>query len=167
MDIRDVEQHDIEGFDAVIHLAALSNDPLGELDPSCTRDINHRASFRLAGLAKQVGVSRFLFSSSCSLYGAAGDALLDKSAAFDPMSDYARSKILAERDIANLADDSFSPVFLRNATAYGASPRFRSDLVVNDLAARAYTSGEIRLSSDGTPWRPLVHVEDISRAFLE
>jgi nucleoside-diphosphate-sugar epimerase len=150
----------------VIHLAAVSNDPLGDLNPACTYEINHRASVRLAALAKRAGVPRFLFSSSCSLYGAAGDELLDEAAAFRPVTSYGHSKVLAERDIAHLADDAFSPTFLRNATAYGSSSRFRSDLVVNDLAGSAYTTGEIRMLSDGSPWRPLVHVDDIACAFL-
>jgi len=165
-DVRDVVAADLEGFDAVIHLAAVSNDPVGNLDPACTHEINHRASVRLAQVAKQVGVPRFLFSSSCSLYGAAGDRFLDETAPFNPVTAYGHSKVLAERDIEALADDSFSPTFLRNATVYGASPRFRSDLVVNNLAALAYTTGEIKLMSDGTPWRPLIHVEDVARAFL-
>jgi nucleoside-diphosphate-sugar epimerase len=165
-DVRDVHMSELEGVDAVIHLAAISNDPLGNLNPECTYEINHRASVRLAELAKRAGVSRFLFSSSCSLYGAAGDQLLDETASFNPVTAYGRSKMLAEREIAMLADDSFSPTFLRNATAHGASRSFRSDLVVNNLVAFAFTTGEVRLTSDGTPWRPLVHVEDISRAFL-
>lgn len=166
MDVRDVRREDLEGFDAVIHLAALCNDPLGNLDPRLTYDINHRASVRLAELAKAAGVSRFLFASSCSLYGVAGDDLLQEDASFHPITPYGESKVRVEQDLAPLADDDFSPTFLRNATAYGVSPRLRTDVVINNLVAAAYTTGEIRIQSDGTPWRPLVHVEDFSRAFL-
>jgi nucleoside-diphosphate-sugar epimerase len=165
-DIRDVTDADLRGFDAVVHLAALSNDPLGFLDESCTYDINHLGSVILAQAAKAAGVSRFLFASSCSLYGAAGDSILDESAAFNPITAYGRSKVLVEADVAKLADDSFSPTFLRNATAYGVSPRLRADIVVNNLVGVACTTGEVLIQSDGTPWRPLVHIEDISRAFL-
>ena len=165
-DVRDVEADDLRGFDAVIHLAAVCNDPVGDLNPQATYDINHRASVALAANAKAAGVPRFLFSSSCSLYGRAGDGMLDEGAAFAPVSPYGRSKALAEQDIAKLADDSFSPTYLRNATAYGASPRLRLDVVVNNLVGWAHTTGRIVIHSDGTPWRPLVHVEDISAAFL-
>ena len=167
LDVRDVETEDLRGFDAVIHLAAVCNDPVGDLNPQATYDINHLASVRVAEKAKEAGVPRFLFASSCSLYGkAAGDAMLDESAEFAPVSPYGRSKVLAERDIAPLADDSFSPTFLRNATAFGVSPRLRVDVVVNNLVGYAHSTGEIVIQSDGTPWRPLVHVEDISGAIL-
>jgi nucleoside-diphosphate-sugar epimerase len=166
LDLRDVTVEDLEGFDAVIHLAALSNDPLGNVNPQCTYDINHLASVRLARLAKQAGVERFLFASSCSLYGVAGDTLLTEEAAFNPITAYGESKVRVERDVAPLADDRFSPTFLRNATAYGVSPRLRADVVVNNLVGYAFTTGDVLIQSDGTPWRPLVHVEDIGRAFL-
>jgi nucleoside-diphosphate-sugar epimerase len=165
-DVRDVSAAELEGFDAVLHLAALSNDPVGDLNPECTYAINHRASVALAQAAKRAGVERFLFASSCSLYGAADREWIDETAAFNPVSAYGESKVLAERDIGALADDSFSPTFLRNATAHGLSPRHRGDLVVNNLTAFAFATGEVLMQSDGTPWRPLVHIEDISRAFL-
>lgn len=165
-DLRDVQLSDIKGFDAVIHLAGLSNDPLGNLNPNLTYDINHHASVRLARLSKEVGVKRFLFSSSCSTYGAAGDKILDETAEFNPVTPYGRSKVLVEQEVALLAAPEFSPVFLRNATAYGVSPRLRFDLVLNNLTAWALTTGRVFIKSDGTPWRPIVHIEDISRAFL-
>ena len=166
-DVREVEVRDLAGFQAIIHLAGISNDPLGDLNPECTYEINHRASLRLAQLAKQAGVERFLFSSSCSNYGAAGaEAILTEEAAFNPVTPYGESKVLVERDVALLADQNFTPVFLRNATAYGFSARLRGDLVLNNLVGWAYTTGMVRLKSDGTPWRPIVHIEDISEAFL-
>ncbi|MFC6022332.1 NAD-dependent epimerase/dehydratase family protein [Plantactinospora solaniradicis] len=167
LDLRDVEPEHLAGFDAVCHLAALCNDPIGNLNPELTYEINHRATLRLARAARAAGVSRFLFSSSCSLYGAGtDDRPLDENAGFAPVTPYGESKIRAEQDLAGLADDDFSPVFLRNATAYGFSPRLRGDLVVNDLTAHALLTGEVRLLSDGSAWRPLVHAEDICAAFL-
>ena len=165
-DLRDVEVADCQGFDAVLHLAGLSNDPLGDLDPQLTIAINTAASVRLARLAKQAGVPRFVFSSSCSTYGAAGDAPIDEAAALHPVTPYGQSKVLVEQEVTLLADERFSPTFLRNATAYGVSPRLRFDLVLNNLVAWAFTTGRVYLKSDGTPWRPIVHIEDISRAFL-
>jgi nucleoside-diphosphate-sugar epimerase len=166
-DIRDVTRQDLEGVDAVIHLAGISDDPVGDLNPAWTYGINHEASVRLARLAREAGVARFLFSSSCSLYGAAGsDAFLAEDAALNPVTAYGRSKMMVEQDVSRLANDSFSPTFLRNATVYGVSPQLRTDLVVNNLAGIAYLTGEILIKSDGTPWRPLVHVEDVVRVFL-
>jgi nucleoside-diphosphate-sugar epimerase len=165
-DLRDIELRDVQGFDAVIHLAGLSNDPLGNVDPNLTYDINHHSSVHLAELARKAGVKRFLFSSSCSTYGAAGDKILNEEAQFNPVTPYARSKVLVEQEVSKLATDRFSPVFLRNATAYGVSPRLRFDLVLNNLVAWAFTTGRVYIKSDGTPWRPIVHIEDISRAFV-
>lgn len=164
-DIRDVTEDDLRGYDAVIHLAALCNDPLGNMDPELTFEINHRASLRLARLAKTAGVSRFVFASSCSLYGVAGDSTLQEDAPFNPITPYGESKVLLERDLGRLADDEFSPTYMRNATAYGFSPRLRADVVLNNLVAAAVTSGKVLIKSDGTPWRPIVHLEDFSRAF--
>jgi nucleoside-diphosphate-sugar epimerase len=166
-DLRDVEVADLEGVDAVCHLAALSNDPLGNLDPQLTYDINWRASVRLADCARQARVERWIFSSSCSNYGAAGgQALLDEDAELHPVTAYGESKVFTERDVSALATDDFSPTYLRNATAYGVSPRLRFDVVLNNLTAWAYTTGRVLLKSDGSPWRPLVHLQDIARAFL-
>src|SRR5215213_10785260 len=165
-DIRDVSPGDLEGFDAVIHLAAISNDPIGHLNPDATYGVNARGAVHMAEVAKAAGVSRFLFSSSCSLYGAAGDKPVDETGQFNPITPYGESKAMAEEGLSELADDDFSPTYLRNATAYGSSPRLRADIVVNNLTGTAYTQGSVRLQSDGSPWRPLVHVEDISRAFL-
>ena len=165
-DIRDLDVNDLKGVEAVIHLAALSNDPLSDLDPALTYEINQHASVRLAELAKEAGVPRFLYSSSCSTYGAGGDALLDENAEFHPVTPYGQTKVESEREIAALSDSSFAPTFLRNATAYGFSPRLRMDLAVNEFVARALVDRKIVLKSDGTAWRPLVHVEDICRAFI-
>jgi nucleoside-diphosphate-sugar epimerase len=165
-DVRDVQAGQLAGFDAVLCLAALSNDPLGDLNPAATYSVNLDGTLHLAQAAKQAGVERFLFASSCSLYGAAGSQAVAEDADLFPVSPYGESKVKAESALSQLADDSFSPTYLRNATAYGASGRLRLDIVVNNLTAVAMTTGEVRLESDGTPWRPLVHIEDISRAFL-
>ncbi len=165
-DIRDVAPGDLEGFDAICHLAGISNDPVGDLTPGVTYDINHHASVRLARLAEMAGVSRFIFSSSCSIYGASPGGWVDEESEVNPVTPYGWSKILVEREVAPLATDEFSPVFLRNATAYGLSPRLRADLVVNNMVGYAVTQGRVLMKSDGSPWRPLIHIEDISRAFL-
>ncbi|KWX56517.1 NAD(P)-dependent oxidoreductase [Mycobacterium sp. NAZ190054] len=165
VDLRDVGPEHLRGFDAVIHLAALSNDPLGALVPEVTHDINHHASVRLARMAKAAGVRRFLYASTCSVYGAAGDGLVDEDAPLRPLTPYAVSKVRVEDDLAALADADFSPVFLRNATAFGFSPRLRADIVLNNLVGSAVLTGVVRVLSDGTPWRPLVHARDIAAAF--
>ncbi|MFE3056240.1 NAD-dependent epimerase/dehydratase family protein [Nocardia sp. NPDC059239] len=165
VDLRDVTADQLAGFDAVVHLAALSNDPLGALAPRITYDINHHASVRLARLAKDAGVRRFLYASTCSVYGAAGDGLVTEDAPLRPLTPYAESKVRVEDDVAAIADSGFSPVFLRNATAFGFSPRLRADIVLNNLVGYAVLTGEVKVLSDGTPWRPLVHAQDIARAF--
>lgn len=165
-DVRDAKLEDLKGFDAVLHLAGLSNDPLGDIDAQLTYDINHKATVRLAELAKKAGVKRFVFSSSCSTYGAGGDGLLTEESEFNPVTPYGKSKVYSERDIMPLADENFCPTFLRNATAFGTSPKLRFDLVVNNLTAWAYTTGKVHLKSDGSAWRPLVHIADISLAFI-
>lgn len=165
-DLRDLTKADVAGFDAVVHLAALSNDPVSNLDPSLTFAINHKASVHLAELAKSAGVQRFVFSSSCSTYGAAGDEFLDETAALNPVTAYGESKVLVERDVMPLADKNFTPTFMRNATAYGVSPLLRLDIVLNDFVAAAYATGRIYIKSDGSPWRPIVHIRDIIGAML-
>lgn len=167
LDVRDMAETHVEGMDAVLHLAGISNDPLGDLNPESTYAINHRASVRLAEITKSAGVKRFLFASSCSLYGAGGQhEILDEQATFRPVTPYGRSKIMVEHDISRLASDDFSPTYLRCATAYGVSARLRADLVINNLTGFALLDGEVLMKSDGTPWRPLVHIRDISAAYL-
>ena len=165
-DIRDVDIADIEGVDAVLHFAGLCNDPLGNVAPELTLDINHKASVEIARLSKQAGAKVFIFASSCSMYGASGDQMIDETGTLQPLTPYARSKAMVEEAVSAMATRNFSPVFLRNATAYGLSPRLRLDLVLNEFVAGAWTNGVIPIKSDGTPWRPIVHIEDISRACL-
>jgi nucleoside-diphosphate-sugar epimerase len=164
-DVRDIELSDLEGIDAICHLAGISNDPVGDLIEDVTYEINHLASTRLARLARRAGVKRFVFSSSCSIYGASPGGVVDEESPINPVTAYGWSKIRVEEDLRSLADDDFSPVFLRNATAYGASPRLRADLVINNLVGYAVLQGTVLMKSDGSPWRPLIHIEDISRAF--
>src|SRR5258708_4037836 len=165
-DLRQLEVNDLEGIDAIVHMAELSNDPAGQLAPHITYEINHKGSVRLAQLAKQAGVRRFVYMSSCSVYGVADKDFVDEESSVNPQTAYAECKTLVERDVRELSDGHFSPTFMRNATAYGASPRMRFDIVLNNLAGLAWTTKEIRLTSDGTPWRPIVHGLDISRAFI-
>ena len=166
VDLRDVTLDQLAGFDAVVHMAALSNDPLGSLAPEITYDVNHHASTRLARLAKEAGVGRFVYASTCSVYGASGSDLVDEDAPLRPVTPYADSKVRVENDLLRLADDDFSPVFLRNATAFGFSPRLRADIVLNNLVGHALLSNTIKVLSDGTPWRPLVHADDIAHAVV-
>jgi nucleoside-diphosphate-sugar epimerase len=163
-DLRNLEPSDLEGIEAVIHLAELSNDPLGQNNPEVTYKINHQGSVNLAALCKDAGINRFVYTSSCSVYGAGSGDFLDEKSAVNPQTAYAECKVMVEKDVGAMADDSFSPVFLRNATAYGASPRMRFDIVLNDLSGIAWTENKIAMISDGTPWRPLVHVQDICAA---
>jgi nucleoside-diphosphate-sugar epimerase len=165
-DIRDIQKHEVEGFDAIIHLAGLSNDPLGNYRPELTEEINEKASVRLAYIAKEAAVRRFLFASSCSYYGSTGDNFLNESALFNPVTPYGVSKVRVEHALSKMKDAEFSPTYLRAATAYGVSPRLRFDLVTNNLTAWAFTTGQVYLKSDGTPWRPIVHIEDIARAYI-
>ena len=166
LDVRDVRPEQLDGFDAIVHLAALSNDPIGDFSPELTREINFESTVSLARAARDAGVRRFVFSSSCSMYGASSDEAVDESAPLKPLTAYAESKVLAEEALAALAGPDFAPISMRNATAYGVSPRLRVDLVLNNLVGWAHTTGKVKIMSDGTPWRPLTHVEDIARASL-
>ena len=167
-DLRDVTAADLQGFDAVVHYGGLCNDPLGDLDPKLTDAINTEASIHIARQARAAGATRFLYASSCSMYGAASSGdVLDETSPLNPLTPYAHSKIKSEREISRLASDGFSPVYMRNATAYGISPRFRADIVLNNLMCWAFTTGKVRILSDGTPWRPMVHIEDLSTAAAE
>jgi nucleoside-diphosphate-sugar epimerase len=163
-DLRLLDEDDLAGFDAIVHMAELSNDPVGQLNPDITHDINHRGSVHLATLARKVGITRFVYTSSCSVYGIAEEDSVTETSPTNPQTAYAVCKTLVERDLAEMAADDFSPTFLRNATAYGASPRMRFDIVLNNLCGLAWTTGEIRMESDGTPWRPFVHIRDIAKA---
>lgn len=165
-DIRLLDEHDVGGFDAIVHMAELSNDPVGQLNQEITYEINHRGSIHLAQIAKRVGIPRFVYTSSCSVYGIAEQDVVDEQSPTNPQTAYAVCKTLVERDVGAMADDSFSPTFLRNATAYGASPRMRFDIVLNNLSGLAWTEGAIRMTSDGTPWRPFVHIRDIARSIV-
>jgi nucleoside-diphosphate-sugar epimerase len=165
-DLRNISEEDLQGIDAVVHLAELSNDPLGQHNPEVTNKINHQGSVHLATLAKNIGIERFVYTSSCSVYGLGKGDFLDETCGVNPQTAYAECKVKVERDVGAMADDNFSPTFLRNATAYGASPRMRFDIVLNDLSALAWTTKKIAMISDGTPWRPLVHVSDICRAII-
>jgi nucleoside-diphosphate-sugar epimerase len=165
-DLRHITAGDLKGFDAVVHLAELSNDPLGEINPEITFKINHKGSVRIAQLCKEAGISRFVYASSCSVYGVGNDDHKTEESEVNPQTAYAECKVRVERDVSALADDRFSPTFMRNATAYGPSPRMRFDIVLNNLAGLAWTTKEITMTSDGMPWRPLVHISDISKAVL-
>jgi len=165
-DIREVSKEDLEGMDAIIHLAALSNDPLGEFHPKFTDEINFRATIKLAGLAKEMGIKRFIYASSCSIYGVAGEEPVSEESPLAPVTAYAVSKVNSEKALSEMADENFSPVFLRPGTAYGVSPMLRCDLVVNNLTGYAFTTGKIKIMSDGTPWRPVIHIEDFCRGFI-
>ena len=165
-DIRQITAEDLQGVEAIVHMAELSNDPTGQLSPNITYDINHKGSVRLASLAKAAGIRRFVYMSSCSVYGVATEGDVTEETPVNPQTAYAECKTLVERDLQAMADDSFSPTFLRNATAFGASPRMRFDIVLNNLAGLAWTTKEIKMTSDGTPWRPLVHALDICKAIV-